>query len=104
MAKELNVPVICLSQLSRANESRGASQRRPMLSDLRDSGAIEQDADIVLFLYRDSYYDEDSDSPNLAECIVAKNRHGETGTVQLEWRPEFTTFRNLSQYADEDEY
>lgn len=104
MAKELNVPVICLSQLSRANESRGAAQRRPMLSDLRDSGAIEQDADIVLFLYRDSYYDEDSDSPNLAECIVAKNRHGETGTVQLEWRPEFTTFRNLSQYADEDEY
>ena len=104
MAKELNVPVICLSQLSRANESRGASQRRPMLSDLRDSGAIEQDADIVLFLYRDSYYDEDSDSPNLAECIVAKTRHGETGTVQLEWRPEFTTFRNLSQYADEDEY
>ena len=104
MAKELNVPVICLSQLSRANESRGASQRRPMLSDLRESGAIEQDADIVLFLYRDSYYDEDSDSPNLAECIVAKNRHGETGTVQLEWRPEFTTFRNLSQYADEDEY
>ena len=104
MAKELNVPVICLSQLSRANESRGASQRRPMLSDLRDSGAIEQDADIVLFLYRDSYYDEDSDSPNLAECIVAKNRHGETGTVQLEWRPEFTTFRNLSQYDDEDDY
>ena len=104
MAKELNVPVICLSQLSRAGESRGAAQRRPMLSDLRDSGAIEQDADIVLFLYRDSYYDEDSDSPNLAECIVAKNRHGETGTVQLEWRPEFTTFRNLSQYADEDEY
>ena len=104
MAKELNVPVICLSQLSRANESRGASQRRPMLSDLRDSGAIEQDADIVLFLYRDSYYDEDTDAPNVAECIVAKNRHGETGTVKLEWRPEFTTFRNLSQYADEDEY
>ncbi len=101
MAKELNVPVICLSQLSRANESR--AQRRPMLSDLRDSGAIEQDADIVLFLYRDSYYDEDSDTPNVAECIVAKNRHGETGTVKLEWRPEFTTFRNLSQYDDEDE-
>ena len=104
MAKELNVPVICLSQLSRANESRGASQRRPMLSDLRDSGAIEQDADIVLFLYRDSYYDEDTDAPNVAECIVAKNRHGETGTVKLEWRPEFTTFRNLAQYDDEDDY
>ena len=104
MAKELNVPVICLSQLSRAGESRGAAQRRPMLSDLRDSGAIEQDADIVLFLYRDSYYDEDTDAPNVAECIVAKNRHGETGTVKLEWRPEFTTFRNLSQYDDEDDY
>ena len=103
MAKELNVPVICLSQLSRANETRGATQRRPMLSDLRDSGAIEQDADIVLFLYRDSYYDEDTDAPNLAECIVAKNRHGETGTVQLEWRPEFTLFRSFAyQYDDED--
>ena len=103
MAKELNVPVICLSQLSRANESRGASQRRPMLSDLRDSGAIEQDADIVLFLYRESYYEDDAENPNVAECIVAKNRHGETGTVMLEWRPEFTTFRNLAyQYDDED--
>ena len=97
------MPVICASQLSRANESRSAGQRRPMLSDLRDSGAIEQDADIVLFLYRESYYEEDTDSPNIAECIVAKNRHGETGTVKLEWRPEFTTFRNLSQYDDEDE-
>ena len=104
MAKELNVPVICLSQLSRANETRGTTQRRPMLSDLRDSGAIEQDADIVLFLYRDSYYDEDTDAPNLAECIVAKNRHGETGTIQLEWRPEFTTFRNYSYRDDEDDY
>ncbi len=103
MAKELNVPVICLSQLSRANESRGATQRRPMLSDLRDSGAIEQDADIVLFLYRESYYEDDAENPNVAECIVAKNRHGETGTVMLEWRPEFTTFRNLAyQYDDED--
>ena len=102
MAKELNVPVICLSQLSRANESRGATQRRPMLSDLRESGAIEQDADIVIFIHRDSYYDEDTDSPNLAECIVAKNRHGETGTVELEWRPEFTVFRSLA-YRDDDE-
>ncbi len=103
MAKELNVPVICLSQLSRANENRSTGQRRPMLSDLRDSGAIEQDADIVMFLYRDSYYEEDSDTPNVAECIVAKNRHGETGTVKLEWRPEFTIFRNLAQDYDEDE-
>ena len=103
MAKELDVPVICLSQLSRANESRSTGQRRPMLSDLRDSGAIEQDADIVMFLYREDYYKEDAENRNVAECIVAKNRHGETGTVMLEWRPEFTTFRNLAyQYDDED--
>ncbi len=104
MAKELNVPVICLSQLSRANETRKQDQRRPMLSDLRESGAIEQDADIVLFLYRDSYYDEDTENPNIAECIVAKNRHGETGTIRLEWRPEFTLFRNLETRYDEDDY
>ena len=104
MAKELNVPVLCLSQLSRANESRAAGQRRPMLSDLRESGAIEQDADIVMFIHRESYYDDDTENPNVAECIVAKNRHGETGTVLLEWRPEFTTFRNLAYRDDEDEY
>ncbi len=104
MAKELNVPVICLSQLSRANESRAAAQRRPMLSDLRESGAIEQDADIVMFLYRESYYEDDTENPNVAECIVAKNRHGETGTVMLEWRPEFTTFRNLAYSADDEEF
>ena len=80
MAKELNVPVICLSQLSRANEKR--EDKRPMLSDLRESGAIEQDADIVMFFYRDDYYNEDTEKHNMAECIVAKNRHGETGTVQ----------------------
>ena len=90
MAKELDVPVLCLSQLSRANESR--SDKRPMLSDLRESGAIEQDADIILFLYRDDYYNDDSEEHNLAECIVAKNRHGETGTVELQWIPEYTTF------------
>ncbi|MCI8525399.1 MAG: replicative DNA helicase [Oscillospiraceae bacterium] len=90
MAKELNVPVICLSQLSRANESR--SDKRPMLSDLRESGAIEQDADEVLFLYRDDYYNENSEEKNVAECIVAKNRHGETGTVKLQWLPQYTTF------------
>ena len=93
MAKELNVPVLCLSQLSRANESR--TDKRPMLSDLRESGAIEQDADIVLFLYRDGYYNKDTENPNLAECIIAKNRHGETGTVELQWLPEFTTFSDI---------
>ena len=90
MAKELNVPVICLSQLSRANESR--ADKRPMLSDLRESGSIEQDADEVLFLYRDDYYNPDTEEKNVAECIVAKNRHGETGTVKLQWLPQFTTF------------
>lgn len=90
MAKELDVPVICLSQLSRANESR--TDKRPILSDLRESGAIEQDADEVMFLYRDDYYNENSEEKNVAECIVAKNRHGETGTVKLQWLPEYTTF------------
>jgi replicative DNA helicase len=90
MAKELNVPVICLSQLSRANESR--SDKRPMLSDLRESGAIEQDADEVMFLYRDDYYNENSEEKNVAECIIAKNRHGETGTIKLQWLPQYTTF------------
>ena len=90
MAKELNVPVICLSQLSRANESR--TDKRPILSDLRESGAIEQDADQVMFLYRDEYYNENTEDKGIAECIVAKNRHGETGTVKLQWLPEYTTF------------
>ena len=101
MAKELNVPVICLSQLSRANEKR--DDKRPMLSDLRESGAIEQDADIVLFLYRDDYYNEDSEKRNIAECIVAKNRHGETGKVELRWMPEYTTFATLENRYDEEE-
>jgi len=90
MAKELNVPVLCLSQLSRANESR--QDKRPMLSDLRESGAIEQDADEVLFIYRDDYYNKNSPEQNVAEVIVAKNRHGEVGTVKLQWLPQFTTF------------
>ena len=99
MAKELDVPVLCLSQLSRANESR--SDKRPMLSDLRESGAIEQDADIVMFLYREGYYDKDTPNPNLAECIIAKTRHGETRTVELQWLPEFTTFGNMEWQHDE---
>ena len=90
MAKELNVPVICPSQLSRASESR--TDKRPILSDLRESGAIEQDADEVIFLYRDDYYNENTEEPNVAEIIVAKNRHGETGTVKLQWLPQYTTF------------
>ena len=93
MAKELNVPVICLSQLSRANENR--ENKRPRLSDLRESGAIEQDADIVMFIYRDDYYKKDTENHNLAECIVAKNRHGELATVPLQWLPEFTTFSSV---------
>ena len=100
MAKELNVPVICLSQLSRANEKR--DDKRPMLSDLRESGAIEQDADIVMFLYRDDYYNEDSEKHNIAECIIAKNRHGETGKVELRWMPEYTQFATLDQRYDDE--
>ena len=90
MAKELNVPVICLSQLSRAVESR--TDKRPILSDLRESGAIEQDADSVMFLYRDEYYNENTEDKGLAECIVAKNRHGETGTVKMQWFGPYQTF------------
>ena len=90
MAKELNVPVVCLSQLSRAVESR--TDKRPILSDLRESGSIEQDADSVMFLYRDEYYNKDSEDKGLAECIVAKNRHGETGTVKLQWFGQYQTF------------
>ena len=90
MAKELNIPVVCLSQLSRAVESR--TDKRPILSDLRESGAIEQDADSVMFLYRDDYYNPNSEDKGLAECIVSKNRHGETGTVKLQWFGPYQTF------------
>lgn len=92
MAKELNVPVVLLSQLSRAVESR--TDKRPMMSDLRESGSIEQDADIILFLYRDAYYNKESTKQNISECIVAKNRHGETGTVELIWNGQYTRFSN----------
>jgi len=101
LAKELNIPVIALSQLSRGAEKR--EDKRPMLSDLRESGAIEQDADIVMFLYRDDYYNEDSDKKNVAEVIVAKQRSGSTGTVELAWLPSYTKFGNLDRrYYNQD--
>ena len=100
MAKQLDVPVICLSQLSRANESR--QDKRPMLSDLRESGAIEQDADVVIGLYRDGYYNRECENPNLAEAIVLKNRKGQTGTVNLTWVPEYTTFYSVEKYRDDE--
>ncbi|MCQ2465086.1 MAG: replicative DNA helicase [Oscillospiraceae bacterium] len=92
MAKELDVPIILLSQLSRGPEAR--TDKRPMLSDLRESGSIEQDADIVMFLYRDAYYNKECPTPNISECIVAKNRHGETGTIEMVWDGQFTRFAN----------
>ncbi len=94
LAKELNVPVICCAQLSRGPENR--PDKRPMLSDLRDSGAIEQDADVVLFLYRDEYYKEDTPAQSVAEVIVAKNRHGSLEKVKLGWIGRFTKFTNLA--------
>ena len=95
LARELNAPVIALSQLSRACETR--QDHRPMLSDLRESGAIEQDADVVMFLYRDDYYNKDTDMPNIAEVIIAKQRNGPIGTINLVWRPEFTKFANMAK-------
>lgn len=96
LAKEIEVPVIALSQLSRAVEAR--PDHRPMLSDLRESGSIEQDADIVMFLYRDDYYNEDSEKKNIAEVIIAKQRAGSTGTVELAWLGKYTKFANLEKY------
>lgn len=101
-AKELGVPLICLSQLSRANEAR--QNKRPMLSDLRESGSIEQDADAVIGLYREGYYNQECEDPNAAEAIVLKNRHGRVGTVYLRWIPEFTSYVNDERRRDEDEY
>ena len=93
LAKELEIPVIALSQLSRATESR--TDHRPMLSDLRESGAIEQDADIVMFIHREDYYDEETEKKNIAEIIISKNRSGSTGTVELAWLGQYTKFANL---------
>ncbi len=98
LAKELNVPVVTMSQLSRGPEQR--TDHRPMLSDLRESGAIEQDADIVMFLYRDDYYNPDTEKKNIAEVIIAKHRNGSTGTIELRWFGEYTKFANLKR----DEY
>ena len=95
LAKEINVPVIALSQLSRAPEQR--PDHRPMLSDLRESGSIEQDADIVMFLYRDDYYNPDTEKKNIAEVIIAKHRAGSTGTVELAWLGNYTKFANLAK-------
>ena len=99
MAKELNVPVLCLSQLSRASTQR--QDKRPMLSDLRESGSLEQDADIVLGLYREDYFNKETEEHNKAELIVMKNRHGNTGTIPVQWMPEYTTYASLERYREE---
>lgn len=101
LSKELDVPVIALSQLARTCESR--SDKRPMLSDLRESGAIEQDADIVMFLYRDEYYNKDTEDKNIAECIIAKQRSGETGMFKLGWQGRYTKFVNIDYTAPEEQ-
>ena len=99
MAKELGIPVLCLSQLSRASEKR--DDKRPMLSDLRESGAIEQDADVVIGLYRESYYNEECEDPGAAEAIILKNRKGETGKIYLRWIAEYTSYAGTDNVHSE---
>ena len=95
LAKEMDCPVIALSQLSRAPEAR--QDHRPMLADLRESGSIEQDADVVMFIHREDYYNKDTEKKNIAEIIVAKQRSGPTGTIELAWMPDYTKFENLEK-------
>ena len=95
LARELNVPVIALSQLNRAVDSR--PDHKPVLADLRESGAIEQDSDVVMFIYRDDYYNKDSEMKGISEIIVAKQRNGPIGTVNLVWLPQYTRFANMEK-------
>ncbi|MDD4688178.1 MAG: replicative DNA helicase [Eubacteriales bacterium] len=101
LAKDLDVPVVTLAQLNRAAETRSSTGNRPMLSDLRESGAIEQDADVVLMLYREDYYNPQTERPGIAECLITKHRNGELGKVELKWRSQFTKFGNLETRYDD---
>ena len=113
MAKDFGIPIVCCAQLNRGTEARGVTNKRPALSDLRDSGSIEQDADIVMFLYRDAYYKDTGavgeeenqpaaeDTANTAEVIIAKNRHGECGNVKMGWIGRFTKFRSLEENREQ---